>query len=117
MSAYSEHVKNAQREIDGVHEWQEREGETDATLLASTGIAQAEATLALAEQQSIANLIALATTIPDDRDGDGDAVDEMRAAACARLTRWIPGARAEQGHYRVRPEIAEALGIKTGDNK
>ena len=59
MSDRINHAANSRRAIDTVRDWQDHEGETDATMLAEVGIAQAEATLALAEQQQIANLIAL----------------------------------------------------------
>lgn len=53
----TDHVKLAQESLDAVHDWQEQEGETDATLLATAIEAQAHATLALAEEQRTANLI------------------------------------------------------------
>ncbi|RLP68374.1 hypothetical protein D9V30_10315 [Mycetocola reblochoni] len=64
-----------QAEVDGlleaVHDWQAHEGITDATMLASVGEAQAIATLALVEQQRIANLIAL-------YQADSDILDDPR---------------------------------------
>lgn len=44
---------------EGTHEWQSREGDTDATQIAAIIDAQVEATLALAYEQRTANLIAL----------------------------------------------------------
>lgn len=55
----SEHVREAQKHIDEIHECQSLEGATDATLLASGFVAVAESNLAIAEQQRVANLIAL----------------------------------------------------------
>lgn len=68
-------------------------------------VAQAEATLALVEQQRVANLIELS------RMSSGVCVD-----AYAALTEWKPNADGEQKVY-LRPEIAAALGIEveTGD--
>lgn len=53
------HAQQAEDHIDWVHQWQEIEGSTDATEIAGAILAQVHATLALAEQQRIANLIAL----------------------------------------------------------
>ncbi|MBO3663701.1 hypothetical protein [Microbacterium stercoris] len=61
----ADHAAQARQHIDWVHEWQSEEGATEATHLATALVAQAEATLALAEQQRIANLIAFLATRPD----------------------------------------------------
>lgn len=53
------HAQEAKKHIEWTKEWQEREGSTDATGLATALLAQTHATLELAEQQRIANLIAL----------------------------------------------------------
>ncbi|WP_313276811.1 hypothetical protein [Timonella senegalensis] len=55
------HARQAEDHIDWVHQWQEIEGSTDATEIAGAILAQAHATLALAEQQRIANVIAWTT--------------------------------------------------------
>jgi len=52
------HVRMAKFRQEGVHEWQGREGETDATCIATALDAQTEATLALAYEQRTSNLIA-----------------------------------------------------------
>lgn len=53
-----DHVSEARKHIDWVHDWQSQAGDMEETNLANALIAQAEATLAVAEQQRIANLIA-----------------------------------------------------------
>ncbi len=62
MSAYKELVASAKRLIEnGLHEYQSEEGFSDASMLTVALEAQVKATLALAEQQRIANIIALAS--------------------------------------------------------
>jgi len=56
-SSADAHVSEAKFVLNIVHEWQEREGETDATMVASVIEAHTHATLALVEQQRTANLI------------------------------------------------------------
>ncbi len=56
MSARIDHAEKARTELDFVHEWMAEEGQTDATQLASALEAQVHATLALVEQQRIANM-------------------------------------------------------------
>lgn len=60
------HAETAQGLLDAVHDWQEHEGETDATMLAAVLEAQTVATFALeaqiarlADEARTANLIAL----------------------------------------------------------
>ncbi|RRJ85925.1 hypothetical protein EG850_11100 [Gulosibacter macacae] len=67
----------------------------------------AHALLAIAEQQRIATLIALATLTDVDTDGD-----KLRADAMDRLVRWVPHGPDDE-HPEMRPEIAAVLGIKT----
>jgi hypothetical protein len=65
--------------IDVLSEWMEREGETDATMIAVALDRQAEATLALAFEQRTATLLQLA--IHQDRAGKiGDAYFEQVAS-------------------------------------
>lgn len=45
-----DHATEARAHIGWVHDWQEREGETDATQLANVAVAQTHALLAIAEQ-------------------------------------------------------------------
>jgi hypothetical protein len=64
-------------------------------------VAQVHATLALVEQQRIANLIALAT--PQPGIGTGGEVS---------LPSWIPATDGKIAYMRLRPEIADALGME-----
>lgn len=59
MTVRTDHAEKARTELDFLHEWMAEEGQTDATQLASVLEAQVHATLALVEQQRVANLIAL----------------------------------------------------------
>lgn len=63
-------------------------------------LAQAEATLALVEQQRIANLIALGYGHTSPR---GDVVGEARRALVERRS---------ADHHQLRPDVAGALGIE-----
>lgn len=65
---------------EGVHEWQEREGETDATCIAMAIDANTEATLALAFEQRTANLIAFYGD-----GGPGEAYDALHDLIVSRL--------------------------------
>ena len=60
MTDLIDHFAEALKHIDWTHDWQEREGDTEEARLATTMLAQVHATLALAEQQKVANVIALA---------------------------------------------------------
>ena len=53
-----DHVAEARKHIDWAHEQQEREGDMGNVVRDDALLAQAEATLALVEQQRTANLIA-----------------------------------------------------------
>ena len=64
-------------------------------------VAQVHATLAVAEQLQIANLIALAT--PQPGIGPGGEVS---------LPSWIPATDGKIAYMRLRPEIADALGME-----
>lgn len=55
-----DHAAEARKHIDWAHEIQGEEGQTDRTVTDDALIAQVHATLALAEQARIANLIELA---------------------------------------------------------
>lgn len=64
-------------------------------------VAQVHATLAVAEQLRVANLIALAT--PQSGIGTGGEVS---------LPSWIPATDGKIAYMRLRPEIADALGME-----
>lgn len=57
----TDHAAEARKHLEWVHEWQSYTGDTPETGLADALVAQAHATLALAEQQRISNLVALYT--------------------------------------------------------
>ena len=102
MSERIDHAANSRRAIDTVHDWQGREGETDAAMLAEVGIAQAEATLALVEQQKVANLIAL--------DTNRHARTERSGSYWGGDLLWVPGP-TPASNMHINPSIAAALGI------
>lgn len=58
MADRIDHAAKARRNIDGLHDYQAEEGMTDESMLTVAIEAQTHATLALVEQQRIANLIA-----------------------------------------------------------
>lgn len=66
MSENIDHAAEAQKRIDWAHEQQGDEGQFDYSVRDNAILAQANATLALVEQQRIANLIALGqfTVVP-----------------------------------------------------
>ena len=88
--------------IAWVHEWQEEEGSTDATNLASALIAQAEATLAVAEQLRVANILAL--------DAPRHMLTPTGESKCIMAT-WVP---KECGGATLRPEVKDSLRIGEG---
>lgn len=59
MTERIDHAAEAQKHIDWAHEQQGQEGQFDETVQHNATLAVAEATLALVEQQRIANLIAI----------------------------------------------------------
>ncbi|MDF2507276.1 MAG: hypothetical protein K0Q52_1135 [Microbacterium sp.] len=63
MSDRIDHAAEARRNIEGLHDYQSEAGMTEASMLTVAIEAQAHATLALVEQQRIANLIALDMTL------------------------------------------------------
>lgn len=68
--------------------------------------AQVQATLTLVEQQRLANLIALASTL-----GESDwGMDVLAAEAAASLVRFVPHSPDDE-HPEIVPEVASALGI------
>lgn len=95
------HYAEANRLIDELHDWQSREGETDTAMLTVALEAQAQAALALAEQQRIANLIALTHV---------DSTKAVEQADYALYTRTSTPGGIE---LPLRPEIVHALRIET----
>lgn len=78
-------------------------GPYGAPLLEASTAAQAHATLALVEQQRIANLIALSQA------EDGNGWTSEQAIAAVFREHWDD--EREQGHCTIAPNIAAALGI------
>lgn len=76
--------------------------------------AQAEATLALAEQQRIANLVALAKIAGRDEDIHESVAEAAYGAMDALIaTKIVPNGHMDPYEVEVlRPEIAAALGIE-----
>ncbi|MFJ6429682.1 hypothetical protein [Microbacterium maritypicum] len=60
MTERIDHAAEAQKHIDWAHEQQSMEGQFDETVQHNATLAVAEATLALVEQQRIANLLTMA---------------------------------------------------------
>lgn len=84
-------VAEARKHIEGAHEQQVRDGEYGHSVRDNAILAQAEATLALVEQQRLANLIALWM-------GPDYAVEALEASG-------------EISYDRVRDAIREGLGL------
>ena len=99
MTERIDHAGGAMTHIEYVHEWQGEAGDMEETQLANAFIAQAEATLALVEQQRIANLLAIAC-------GTSEGAMSTVARDLAYMTLIENGPDG-----MIRPEIAAALGI------
>ena len=103
------HVDIAVGLIRYINEWQDEAGDTPETNLASAILAQVHATLAVAEQQRISNLIALAG-LQSDHDQD----EFVRAEALYSLIQSVPHGMDDE-HSEIRPDIARALKIGGGE--
>jgi len=90
------HLKNAETLQAWVNEWQSREGDTDATQLANAFMAQAEATLALAYEQHVANLMTFR---------------EIQYAAEQRG--WPIGQTMDKGVHAIDLQILSSLGLQS----
>lgn len=101
MNERIDHAVEAYKHIDAAHEQQGREGEFEESVQHNATLAIAEATLALVEQQRIANLIALATGV-DVISGHGIA----RMASNEAHRHLVSDPNGE-----FLPEIREALGM------
>lgn len=99
----TDHYTEANRALQQTLNYSETDENTGA--LVSIAAAQVHATLALAEQQRIANLIALAfQEIRDTTTGELVEPPEMSQQAWAALA---------GSDYGLRPEVARALRIET----
>ena len=101
MRGRIDHAAEARKRIVCGEERMEREGDTDVTNTVAALHAQVHATLALVEQQRIANLIALAAMDPD---GLGQSAYSALAAMSPDRRRTV-----------LAPDIAETLGIGDDD--
>ena len=101
MRGRIDHAAEARKRIVWGEGWMEREGDTDVTNAVVALHAQVHATLALAEQQRIANLIALAAIDPE---GLGQSTYSALAAMSPDRRRTV-----------LAPDIAAALGIGDDD--
>lgn len=105
MTERIDHAAEARMHIEWAHEHQEHEGITERTVTDTALLAQAEATLALVEQQRIANLVALSRIECENESTPTDAFDAIYD--CEETNGWNAGVK-----MRTRPEIAAALGIE-----
>lgn len=110
MSKRIDHAAKASQCIAWAHEWQLEVGSTDATENAHALIAQAHATLALVEQQRIANLIALANAHHASKSYDDFEVASH--AAAYELIEYVQ-VSIDDELPTIKSEIAAALGIET----
>src|SRR5690625_5082488 len=99
----TDHHTEANRLIDGLRNLEGRDANFDMAL------AQVHATLALAEQQRIANLIELLPGIEMPETGGAIA----QADGLTEIVRKTNHEGREYGMYQLRPEIARALRIET----
>ena len=97
MTDRIDHAAEARKHIDWAHEQQSVEGCWEDSVRDYALIAQAEATLALVEQQRIANLIALTK----ETFAAHEANEALGAFASAKFGEQIG----------LRPDVAAALGI------
>lgn len=81
-----DHAARALIEYDAAVQVMEAEGVTDGTIVASALLAQVHATLALVEQQRIANLITVAGWVADSRAEDvGFDLDRLRTGIAGEV--------------------------------
>ena len=99
-----DHAGGAMTHIEYAHERRGEAGDMEETRLEAAFIAQAEAMLALVEQQRIANLIALAEFAHEQYG--------TYAPTGANLPALFLPPETDQGNMRLHPDIAAALGIK-----
>ena len=107
----TDHAQEAAQHIDWTHEWQAEVGSTEETNLANAMLAQVHATLAVAEQLRIANLIALGSI------GSAHRVlaDQVSADAAKTLAEVHAHETPEVGGWwQLRPDIATRLGLDGG---
>ena len=109
MSKRINHVAKACLYIEWATEWQRGVGSTAATETTHALIAQTHATLALVEQQRIANLIALANAHHASKSYDDFEVARHAAVYALIDYRWHG---PDDVRPIVHPNISAALGIE-----
>lgn len=102
----TDHYAEALKHIDWIHEWQSYEGDTPEANLANGLVAQTHATLALVEQQRIANIIALSQA----EDGNGWLVKEPLDALFTYVSSEDYDPDGDNG-LRIHPDIKKGLGL------
>lgn len=102
MTDRIDHAAEAQRHINWAHEQQEQEGDMGNVPRDNALLAQAEATLALVEQQRIANLLAMAA-MPH--------LSAVLAEAASRALVVFENEHEWKPTAIIRPEIREGLGL------
>jgi hypothetical protein len=100
MNERIDHAAQALRNINGLHDYQSEEGMSDASMLTVAIEAQAHATLALVEQQRIANRIALAV---------GIRKDVLLRGTATELSDWLHEGNGVVGYFSAAEQ--EDLGV------
>lgn len=117
MTDRIDHAAEARRHIDWAHEQQEREGDMGNAPRDAALIAQVHATLALVEQQRIANLIALTALAgnPSIQESDFDEGAELASAGLHALIEYAPTPGTQisgpDEHPVIRADVREGLGL------
>lgn len=110
MSEWIDHAAIADSRLAAALPWLSSAGRSDLGQVANILAAQAHATLALAEQQRIANIIALAAMDPDSS-GRSPYPDGLSSSAYSALAAMS----SDRRHTILDPNIAAALGIGDDD--
>ena len=103
MTERIDHAAEAVKHIEWAHDQQGTDGEFEFTVRDNALIAQAEATLALVEQQRIANIIALAEVAQDqygNYSGEAGLIGQL-----------FDNPTTELGNMQIKPVIKEGLGL------
>lgn len=111
MAERIDHASEAVTLIRRVSGTRMTDGEATVSLMG----AQAHATLALVEQQRIANLVSLAGLPGGEPGVSGEALALLSGEGAHSLAEWTPMPGVPDDEYvRIRPDIAAALGIEVG---
>lgn len=117
MTERIDHALEAQKRIDWANAQQEEEGQFEFSVRDNAILAQAEATLALVEQQRIANLIAL-VALSGNENVQESSFDEGSTLSSAGMHALIEYVRTPATPFsdpddapEVRAGIREALGL------